>query len=99
MRTVLFSAAAEEDADEAFRWYEAQRVGLGTAFRHAVDVAVAALERGALSYPLVHRGMRRVLLPKFPYGLYYVIQEERVLVVGCIHAKRHPRVWRSRSAG
>jgi plasmid stabilization system protein ParE len=66
------------------------------AFRHALDVAVAALEIGALSYAVTYRNTRRVLLPKFPYGLYYRILDETVLVVGCIHAKRHPRVWRSR---
>ena len=96
MRPVLLTAAAEADVDEAFRWYEAQRAGLGAAFRHALDVAVAALETGALSYAVIYRNTRRVLLPKFPYGLYYRILDETVLVVGCIHAKRHPRVWRSR---
>jgi len=69
---------------------------LGVAFRHALDVAVAAVETGALSYPALHRDTHRILLPKFPYGLYYRVVDETVLVVGCIHAKRHPRVWRSR---
>ena len=76
--------------------YEAQRPGLGAALRHALDVAVAAVESGPESYAVLHRNTRRVLLPKFPYGLYYRIMDESILAVGCIHAKRHPRVWRSR---
>ena len=96
MKPVLFSATAEADVEEAFQWYEAQRPGLGAAFRHALDVAVAVVESMPESYAILHRNTRRVLVPKFPYGLYYRVMDENILVVGCIHAKRHPRVWRSR---
>ena len=99
MKPAVFTPAAEADVEEAFQWYEAQRQGLGGAFRHALDIAVAALESNTEAYPVVHRDTRRVLLPRFPYGLYYRVVGENVVVVGCIHAKRHPRVWRSRGAG
>jgi plasmid stabilization system protein ParE len=96
LKPVLFTPTAEADVEEAFQWYEAQRTGLGAAFRHAIDVAVAAVESRPDTYAALHRNTRRVLLPKFPYGLYYRIMDQNILVVGCIHAKRHPRVWRSR---
>jgi toxin ParE1/3/4 len=99
VKPALFTPAAEADVEEAFQWYEAQRQGLGATFRHALDIAVAALESNTEAYPVVHRDTRRVLLPRFPYGLYYRVVGDEVVVVGCIHAKRHPRVWRSRGAG
>lgn len=99
MKSALFTASAEADLAEAFGWYEAQRPGLGLAFRHAVDVAVAAAETNPEAYAILHRHTRRVLLPKFPYALYYRVVENNIVVVGCIHAKRHPRTWRSRGAG
>jgi toxin ParE1/3/4 len=96
VKPALFTAVAEADAEEAFQWYEAQRAGLGAAFRHALDIAVAAVESRPEMYAILHRNTRRVLVPKFPHGLYYRVLEESILVVGCIHAKRHPRMWRSR---
>jgi plasmid stabilization system protein ParE len=99
VKPALFTPAAEADIKEAFDWYEAQRQGLGAAFRHALDIAVAALESNTEAYPVVHRDTRRVLLPRFPYGLYYRVVGEEVVVVGCIHAKRNPRIWRHRGAG
>ena len=99
MKPALFTPAAEADVEEAFDWYESQRPGLGPRFRHAVDIAVAAVERNPEAYAVVHRDTRRVLLPKFPYGLYYREIGEAVVVVACIHAKRHPKTWRSRGAG
>lgn len=71
VKPVLFTAEAEADVDEAFRWYGAQRPGLGAAFRGALDVAVEAVGSRPATYAIIHRNTRRVLLPKFPYGLYY----------------------------
>ena len=96
MKPALFTPAAEDDVEDAFQWYESQRQHLGTAFRHAIDIAVAALESNPEAYAVIHRNTRRVLLPKFPYGLYYHVAGEAIVVVACIHAKRHPRIWRSR---
>ena len=96
MKPVLFTAEAEADIDEAFRWYEAQRPGLGAAFLGALDVAVEAVGSRPATCAIIHRNTRRVLLPKFPYGLYYRMMDECILIVACIHAKRHPRTWRTR---
>jgi len=47
VKPALFTPEAEADVEEAFEWYEAQRPGLGAAFRRALDVAVAAVENTA----------------------------------------------------
>jgi toxin ParE1/3/4 len=95
LKPALFTSAAEADVEEAFQWYESQRAGLGPAFRHAIDIA-AAVESNPEAYAVIHRDTRRVLLPKLPYGLFYRVLGDAVVVVACIHAKRHPRLWRSR---
>jgi len=99
LKQALLTPLVEADVQEAFRWYESQRPGLGLAFRHAVDIAVAAIEANPEAYTTVHRQTRRVLLPKFPYALCYRVLAENLLVIGCIHAKRHPRTWRPRGTG
>lgn len=99
MSPVLLTSEAEADVEEAFRWYEAQRRGLGAAFRHALDVAFLAVASRPATYAVVYRNTRRFLLPKFPYALYYRVVDGTIVVVGCIHAKRHPRTWRSRREG
>lgn len=47
--------------------------------------------------PVVHRDTRRLLLRRFPYGVFYRLVKDEIVVVGCLHAKRHPRVWRGRN--
>ena len=96
MKPALFTPEAPADVEEAFEWYEAQRPGLGESFRRALDVAVASIQEHPEAYVVVHRETRRVLLPRFPHGLYYRVVDENIVVVACMHGKRHPGRWRSR---
>jgi plasmid stabilization system protein ParE len=94
-----FRPAASADVDTAYEWYEEQRAGLGEEFLAAVDAAVASIVEYPEAYPVVHRGTRRILLEHFPYGLYYRLADQQVLIVACMHAARDPKVWRSRLDG
>jgi plasmid stabilization system protein ParE len=96
VKPAVFTPDAESDVEEAFQWYESQRRGLGGAFRRALDISVAAIETQPEAYAVIHRNTLRVLLPRFPYGLYYRVFEQSVIVIACMHAKRHPNAWRSR---
>ena len=96
---VVFTAAAEADVAEAHLWYRERGLGLGDDFVRAVDASVAGIARHPESHSVMHRGVRRALLRRFPYGLFYVVQPDRIVVLACFHAARDPRIWRSRGAG
>lgn len=96
MRLVL-RQEAEADILEAFRWYESKRVGLGEDFLGEVDVAfVRALEAPG-SFPVAHRGLRRIVLKKFPYLVYFRHETDIVQVFGVLHGRRDRKVLRRRS--
>jgi plasmid stabilization system protein ParE len=40
--------------------------------------------------------IRRVQLLRFPYAVYYFLDEDRVVVIACAHGRQHPRRWSSR---
>jgi len=88
--------AAAADVEEAWLWYQAQREGLGDEFLQVVNDALESIAAFPESAPLVQADIRRHLLRRFPYGLFYRLIQGQVVVVACFHAKRDPRVWRSR---
>jgi plasmid stabilization system protein ParE len=94
---VVFQPAATADVEAAYAWYEEQRRGLGGEFRAAIDAAVSTIERTPLAYPVIRRAVRRAVLRRFPYAIFYRVVGDVVVVEACIHGKRHPRVWRSRT--
>ena len=97
MIRVLLRAAAAADLDEAFGWYEDQRAGLGEDFRNAVDSTLAHVAENPEAYAVILRDTRRALVQRFPYGVFYRLVDGDVVVVACLHVKRHPRTWRSRT--
>lgn len=96
MRLVVRDAA-EADIAEAARWYEERSPGLGSEFLRAVDVVLAEIARMPERYPAVRGGVRRALLRRFPYGVFFVVTPDLVSVLACLHAGRDPRVWQERS--
>jgi hypothetical protein len=69
---VVFDARAEEEAAAAFEWYETQSVGLGQELLRALDVVVAGIRRQPQLYPVVRGRVRRRLMRRFPYGVFFV---------------------------
>jgi plasmid stabilization system protein ParE len=93
---VEFRPAAVADIEEAAVWYERQQSGLGEGFLAAVSDALVLITANPQLGPAIHRETHRVLLRRFPYGLYYRVLDGRILVVACMHARRDPQRWRSR---
>ena len=87
---------AEDDLAAAFRWYESKSWGLGTEFLRAVDVCFANVRRIPEGFQEILPGVRRARLRRFPYSVYYVLDEHGVSVLACLHWRRHPREWMRR---
>lgn len=91
------TASAKRDLAEAGRWYERAERGLGEEFFSVVDFAIDLLAEHATAFPVVHGDVRRLPLRRFPYALYYVIEEPDVVIIGCFHARRDPATWIERA--
>jgi plasmid stabilization system protein ParE len=94
---VIVRPQAEQDLDDAQRWYDEQRAGLGTEFRETVDHLFTRLGENPLIYPVVYRRAHRAVLRRFPYLVYFVVSGGSVIVLACLHASRNPRIARSRT--
>ena len=94
---VRYSPEAFADVAEAFSWYEAQRRGLGWEFVVALDTTLGLLQQAPEAGPVVHRGLRRALLHRFPYALYYGFTGGQIQVRGVLHMRRDPRRWPARA--
>jgi plasmid stabilization system protein ParE len=93
---LLVEAEAEAEIDEAFRWYEGRAAGLGSEFLRAVSAAFALMRRNPEQCPRVRGDIRRVLVRRFPYAIYYVVEPDQIAVFAVVHTRQHPRRWQSR---
>lgn len=95
-RRVTYQRQASVDVRGAYLWYEEQRQGLGEEFLRALKDAEDFVAGFPLSCSLVHRNTRRALLKRFPYGLYFRLVDDEIVVVACYHGRRHPLGWKLR---
>ena len=93
----MFTPLASVDIEEAYAWYETQQAGLGGNFRSALATVWRLLDQFPGGGPEVHRDLRRVLVPHFPYAVYYRVVGSSIEVRGCLHQHQNPQAWRRRA--
>jgi len=90
---VRFTQTARAELIEAQDWYEDEAAGLGRRFREAIDALTERMSTNPLQFPVVYKNLRRALLRRFPYSLFFVIDDDTLLVIACFHASRDPSHW------
>jgi toxin ParE1/3/4 len=93
---LLVRKEAAADLVEAVEWYDGRRGGLGSEFLAAVRAALADIEESPERFPIVRGDVRRVRLQRFPYAVFYIVEEDQTVVTACMHFRRDPRRWQSR---
>jgi len=96
-RRLVLLRQAEVDIDEAASRYERERAGLGVRFIQDVNaVLLERVEANPYQFPVVHEQTRRGLLGRFPYGVFFTVDDGQVLVVAVVHLHRHRDTWKRR---
>lgn len=90
---------AESDLDESFIWYEIQRIGLGNLFFKSVNQSINTILKNPRAFQKAHKNIRKILTKKFPYCIYYYIDENKntIKIIAIIHSRRSPKVWKNRT--
>ena len=91
---LILRKGAEKDLSEAHHWYNEKVQGLGAEFLAAVERTLNAIQTNPPGYPIIHQTVRRALLHRFPYGIFFIWDRERISVLAVMHTARDPRKWR-----
>jgi plasmid stabilization system protein ParE len=94
---VIFTQTARAELIEAQDWYEGKAGGLGRRFRQANDALVERMSDNPRQFPVVFKNVRRALLRRFPYSLFFVVEDDALIVIACFHASRDPSHWQERA--
>jgi len=91
MKPAVFHEDAEAELQAAAQWYEGRVPGWGGSFRAEAEAAASPEAFGVLSGDI-----RCHLLERFPYGLLYRIESDRILILVVMHLHREPGYWEDR---
>ena len=94
---VVFRRAAKDEFDSAAIWYDERQAGLGTQFVFEVKNAIGSASDDPEKFPAKHGAVRCVQVRRFPYSVFYLHEERRIVVLAVFHARRNPAIWQSRA--
>ena len=95
-RRTFVRPEAQTDTKEAARWYESRESGLGTRFVDQVRNTIQQIADHPLRFPIVSEDIRRSLLQKFPYSVYFINERLGIAIIAVLHQHRRPESWQAR---
>ena len=96
-RELWFHPDTEAELTEAVDFYTRQGPGLAARFIAEVEHALGQIVQFPEAAAPVHGGLRRKLLPSYPFSLIYRLTDTQIRVLAVAHQKRRPFYWQTRS--
>lgn len=95
---LIYHPEAQAELIDAARFYEQQVNQLGSQFLDSVDLAITVIQQAPLRWAIIEADVRRYLIPRFPYSVYYRAFSDEIRILAIKHHSRHPDYWRDRLA-
>lgn len=102
MKTKPFSLElsdeAEVDFDKSYEFYFEDSPKVADTFFKQINNGFENIKRAPESFPFAHKDVRKYVVKKFPFVIYYRVMETRLIqVIAVFHTSRTPEVWNERT--
>jgi plasmid stabilization system protein ParE len=87
---LIYHPEAEAEIVEAIQFYRSRSPELADRFLRAFESAIEMIEENPLRWATIRGDLRRILLRRFPYGIYYRVEDQELRVLIVKHHRRHP---------
>ncbi|MBC7862155.1 MAG: type II toxin-antitoxin system RelE/ParE family toxin [Bacteroidia bacterium] len=85
---IEFTKLALFDIIKIKKWYSGKSENLHLRFLTHLEREIEKVKNSPLMFQVVRQGTRKFSVNKFPYNVYYLVEKERIVIVGLIHNKR-----------
>jgi hypothetical protein len=87
---------AAEDLIEGLHFYEDQQAGLGSYFLANLHADIESLRLYGGTHRQAYLGYHRLLSKRFPFAVFYKVQDDTVFIYAVIDCRRDPAWIRRR---
>ncbi|MBP6039163.1 MAG: type II toxin-antitoxin system RelE/ParE family toxin [Flavobacterium sp.] len=93
MHNLVFSKEALLDIEQITIWYEEQREGLSYDFELCLEDSMSQIFRNPELFQVRYKNVKVRFIKRFPYGIHYLINLDKIIVIGVFHTSRSPIDW------
>lgn len=92
----FISQAAYDDIKAASEWYENHRIGLSLDFELCLEGGYEDIKNNPTAYQIKFKNVRVKYINRFPYGIHYFIDNDKIYVLAVLHTSKNPNIWTGR---
>ena len=96
-RELRISREAREDLAEAVGGFREISPLLVVRFGLELERIYSSILEYPQLYPIVYKNFRRGLIRRFPYSVFYVVEESAIVIMGVVHQARDESTWKRRA--
>lgn len=93
---VSLHEAASAEYEAAFEWYYLRSEFAASSFVEEVIRAIGEISQAPTRWPQITHGVRKFLLRRFPFAVFYRELPSGIQVVAVAHSRRRPGYWKRR---
>lgn len=93
---LIVKPKAQTDIRKAINWYKDENENLPVILLDKIEESLNKIRENPNHYQKRYHEIRIIFTKKFPYGIYYTLEEDNIYVHAFLHAKRNPSVAEKR---
>lgn len=92
--SVIINPFAEKDIVDAKNWYNKQKEKLGNELLQEIKQTIQSIEENPLQFPEIKSEIRRAIVNRFPYLIFFTVDAPIINVFALFHTSRNPKIWK-----
>ncbi|MDP2114910.1 MAG: type II toxin-antitoxin system RelE/ParE family toxin [Bacteroidota bacterium] len=94
--SIEISDEAEIDFDKSYEYYFEDSPKVADAFFRRINVSFENIKQNPFTFPVAYKNIRKYVMKKFPFVIYYQIVNSIIKVIAIFHTSRNPEIWNER---
>lgn len=94
--SIELSDEAEFDFDKSYEFYYDGSSKVAETFLDRINLCFENIKQNPNSFPIIHKDLRKYVVKKFPFVIYYRIIDTVIQVIAVFHTSRNPEIWNDR---
>ncbi|OYT16930.1 MAG: hypothetical protein B7C24_05225 [Bacteroidetes bacterium 4572_77] len=90
------SDEAEADFDKSYEFYYQDSPKVADTLFIRINLSFENIKQNPKSFPVAHKDVRKYVVKKFPFVIYYRIVDAVIQVAAIFHTSRNSEIWDER---
>ena len=94
--SIEISDEAEIDFDKSYQYYFEESPKVADNFLKQINISFEDIKQNPFTFPITYKEVRKYFVRKFPFIIYYQIDNSTIKVVAIFQTSRNPEIWNER---